>query len=331
MEFLDLGGNDRSSRRGRSNSKSKTFTKKTLTVGGIASIAGLASTLAANITLNNSSSVEFGQGVAQMVTCDDDGFTVKPIAYYDNASSSFRVDYVEVSGVNLIPKGAESGSYNSSDHTYTLYGSSEDRAAHPNQYYDSSANGWKNTCDGIALDFKAYTDDPRYSINTVDGVNQFNPGIETPTTTSSPLYWYVQGNAGIVDIDNLSYSHGLFNSNVGVTFDATHGGNSTPDDFYFRNHENEAFNFHQNYASIWFNINRYSPWAMTMTTPGDVGGTWYVADSTFRIFPTTGHHASLLYDIQDEGSDPAAGAISKITVESMQYFPSDYYSTNNIG
>jgi hypothetical protein len=62
---------------------------------------------------------------------------------------------------------------------------------------------------------------------------------------------------------------------------------------------------------------------IAITTPGDVGGTWYVKDSSFKIFASNGHHeAHLGWDI-DFGQDPIAGAISRITVESMKYFPTD--------
>ena len=90
--------------------KSKSY-KKALRVSGAISLVGVGSTFAANITLNSDQNVEFGQGVAQTLSCDDQ-VSINPVSYYDNTSGTFRLDYVEVSGLNLIPVGANSDSYN---------------------------------------------------------------------------------------------------------------------------------------------------------------------------------------------------------------------------
>jgi hypothetical protein len=60
-----------------SSKKSKKY-KKALVVGGAVSLAGLGSTFAANISLNQGNNVEFGQGVAQTAACDEDGFSIAP-------------------------------------------------------------------------------------------------------------------------------------------------------------------------------------------------------------------------------------------------------------
>jgi hypothetical protein len=108
VEILNLGnGSEDSSAQASPKSKKLKVAKAAIGIGTIASFAGLGSTLAANITLNDDQNVEFGQGVAQTAACDADGFTITPISYYDPDSSTFRLDYVEVSGLNLIPEGAD--------------------------------------------------------------------------------------------------------------------------------------------------------------------------------------------------------------------------------
>lgn len=184
MEILNLGSNDDN----ESELVVKKSKKKTLTaavgVSGIAAITGLGSTFAANISLNNDQSVEFGQGVTQTVACDSDGFVINPVTRYDNSLSKFRIDYVEITGIDLTPKGT---GYSSAG-----YDSQADAIAdHPGQYYDGIT--WVNTCDGVVLDFKAYTDDSDFESYTVDG------------TVNSPLYWS-QENANSGSMYNSSFA-----------------------------------------------------------------------------------------------------------------------------
>lgn len=79
----------------------KSSTKGLLAVAAFAAVAVLGSTLAANISLNSGSSLEFGQGVAQTTACDSDGITVTPRAVFSNVSSggSFNFATVSLSGV----------------------------------------------------------------------------------------------------------------------------------------------------------------------------------------------------------------------------------------
>ena len=86
--------------------KSTTKYKAALGVGSVVSLFGIGSTLAANISLNGGGNVEFGQGVATTAACDEDGFNVTPVTSYDNQHSIFRVDYVQVEGLNLTPEGS---------------------------------------------------------------------------------------------------------------------------------------------------------------------------------------------------------------------------------
>lgn len=79
----------------------KSSTKGLLAVAAFAAVAVLGSTLAANISLNSGSALEFGQGVAQTTACDGDGITVTPRAVFANASGagSFNFATVSFSGI----------------------------------------------------------------------------------------------------------------------------------------------------------------------------------------------------------------------------------------
>jgi hypothetical protein len=80
--------------------KKSSSSKVVLGLAGIAAVALLGSTLAANISLNSGSSVEFGQGVAQTTACDD-SITMTPSANFVNAASggSFNFSTVAFSGI----------------------------------------------------------------------------------------------------------------------------------------------------------------------------------------------------------------------------------------
>jgi hypothetical protein len=84
--------------------------------------AGIGSTLAANISLNNGGAVEFGQGVAQTATCDQDGFQITPFNRYNNTLGKFVLDHIDITGLNLTPVGT-----NESD---------SEKTAHPGTYKD---------------------------------------------------------------------------------------------------------------------------------------------------------------------------------------------------
>ena len=72
MEILKFENSSRPTRNKNSSSK------VVLGLAGIAAVALLGSTLAANISLNSGSAVEFGQGVALTSACDSDGITATP-------------------------------------------------------------------------------------------------------------------------------------------------------------------------------------------------------------------------------------------------------------
>ncbi len=101
MEILNLGGAEEENIPPRLKSRKKTKLKVAVGIGSLAAITGLGSTLAASITLNNDTPVEFGQGVATTAACDNDGITITPSSEYVPSSESFRLDTVQLSGINL--------------------------------------------------------------------------------------------------------------------------------------------------------------------------------------------------------------------------------------
>ena len=77
-------------------------------------------TLASNISLNSSSRVEFGQGVARTIACDSNGITVTAAASFVNArgGGSYALSSINVSGVDSSISGCQ-GEYL----TIKIYGS----------------------------------------------------------------------------------------------------------------------------------------------------------------------------------------------------------------
>lgn len=96
MEILKFENSSRPAR------KKSASSKITLGLAGIATVAILGSTLAANISLNSGAGVEFGQGVALTSACDSE-ITSTPTATFVNASSggSFNFSTVAFSGIAL--------------------------------------------------------------------------------------------------------------------------------------------------------------------------------------------------------------------------------------
>ena len=81
--------------------KKSSSSKVVLGLAGIAAVALLGSTLAANISLNTGAGVEFGQGVSQTTACDD-AITTTPSATFVNAASggSFNFATVALTGID---------------------------------------------------------------------------------------------------------------------------------------------------------------------------------------------------------------------------------------
>ena len=257
---------------------SKLKYKVVVGVGGLAGLFGIGSTLAANISLNNGGAVEFGQGVAQTSACDEDGFKVTPITSYDNANSIFRLDKVQVSGLNLTPVGT-----GFSDGGFATI--EEARAAHPGEYFDG---GWKKTCDGVVLDFKAYTNNPDYANYT-----ESNYIDKTGTSISSPVMWsQLNGQAAAWESTR--------NSGFAYVFDST--------------------NNDENYASGSASGSRRN---RTGDYSSDISR-MRVRDK--RNFFTD--HSSFWFGSRSTDWRPNAATISKITVQSMKYFPINYMDMN---
>ena len=168
-----------------SQKKSKNY-KKALRVGGAVSLMGIGSTFAANITLNDNRNVEFGQGLAQTAACDSNGFSVIPVSSYDNSHSAFRVDRVQITGLDLTPVGF---GWDDSDLSGAYADQDAAALAHPGQYYDTAADAWKRTCDGVVLDFRAYTDEAQYAPFTRYGYYD----VSNPDTSTAVAWGQLNG------------------------------------------------------------------------------------------------------------------------------------------
>ena len=274
--------------------KSKTKYKAALGVGSVVSLFGIGSTLAANISLNGGGNVEFGQGVATTAACDEDGFNVTPVTSYDNAHSVFRVDYVQVSGIDLTPEGTGyeiSGSGVTDQNNDATVDQSDAKEQFPGQYYDGAA--WKRTCDNVVLDFKAYTNDAQFAKYTVDGYNATDP-----TDTTSPLMWAQRFTN---DSSELAYS-GPYRTAEISSFAAII-------DAYDVRVNNDSYEWNYFTVDEWFN------------------GSIYIWDRTIL----DGASSSFAFRWSYDNDRPNAAAISKITVQSMKLAPENYYASWDVG
>jgi hypothetical protein len=267
----------------KSKKKSKTKYKAALGVGSAVSLFGIGSTLAANITLNNDQNVEFGQGVVTTAACDEDGFTITPVTYFDNQEEVFKVEHVLVSGVNLNTEGKN---WDDPDLNSTYADQAAAKAAHPGQYYDTDANSWKNTCDGVVLDFKAYTDDSLYVDRTVitgDGAGSLQNPIgwyQEPRSWDSPQNRY-PGFALVIDVSDDGYFGGEGPESSYKNWAVDVYSSDGPEDMTF-----QGVDFQRGDSS-------------------NSSFKFYVEDALYK-------------------TDPAS--ISKITVQSMSEFPASYYA-----
>lgn len=99
MEILKFDNAPQSPR--KSKKKGSSNLKVMTALASVAAVAVLGSTLAANITLNNNASLEFGQGVQLTAACDDSGITIAPGASFVNSSSSFMFKTIALSGIDF--------------------------------------------------------------------------------------------------------------------------------------------------------------------------------------------------------------------------------------
>lgn len=126
MDILNLGGVNEPSER-----PSKKKLKVIIGIGLLAGVMGMGSTLAASITLNSGTSVEFGQGVQLVAACDT-AITVTPTSTFvndtDSAQSNFRLNTIVLSdiGEGCLGKKLRITGYTNSETltTYTLAGNS---------------------------------------------------------------------------------------------------------------------------------------------------------------------------------------------------------------
>ena len=144
--------------------QSKKSMKIVLGSGALVGVIAIGSTLAASINLNAGAPVEFGQGVAQTVACDDQ-IIVTPYSKFVNRdlidfSSQSVLDRIDFSGVDLSKPG---WNYQTDD-----WASQEDQNAHPGQYVNDNGT-WTNTCSEKQFIIKIYTNKSQFVNLTVDG------------------------------------------------------------------------------------------------------------------------------------------------------------------
>jgi len=198
--------------------KNKNY-KKALRVGSVVSLVGLGSTFAANISLNQGDNVEFGQGVAQTAACDEDGFSLTPRTRFDNTRSMFRLERIDVTGLNLTPVGT---GWNDGDLNGVYGDQAAAKTAHPGQYYDNGT--WKRTCDGVVLDFKAYTDNTDFAGYTSDAYT--NSGN---TSISSPIGWSQLNGQPLTNSTNNGFAVKFDIYDIADGIDTTYGVNNAND------------------------------------------------------------------------------------------------------
>jgi hypothetical protein len=105
----------------RGKATSRKSLKMVLGIGVISGAFALSSTLAANIALNDSGNVEFGQGIAQTTACSNgDSLIVTPLSSFTNAAGEGSFDFTGVT-VSEIPD-----SCNGVDFVISAYNTSGD-------------------------------------------------------------------------------------------------------------------------------------------------------------------------------------------------------------
>ena len=259
--------------------------KVALGATGVASLFGIGSTLASNITLNGGGNVEFGQGVAHQVACSKNGFSITPLQQFDNQRNLHRVTALHISGIDMTPIGTN---WDASGSGYFSGEQAQSLADHPGQYYNTSTNEWTPTCDNVVLDFQMYTNNPDYVQYTY-----------TQTGINSPLLW----NTRLRDDGTVLY---------GAHVDAAvvlHWNGS----YYENNYGQLSSTSYSDYFSgyIWSQGNPQYSVGSDFSTPSN-------ASFNVAIDPANSRSSS----VQNDNYAPVAAAISSITVESMNYFPS---------
>jgi len=86
MEILKFESGKNAPRRSQASQKNKTI-RLAVAIGAVALVGVLSSTLAANISINSGSNVEFGQGVSGAAACDAN-LTITPGSSFQNTGGS---------------------------------------------------------------------------------------------------------------------------------------------------------------------------------------------------------------------------------------------------
>jgi len=76
--------------------------KYILGIGVIAGVLAIGSTLAANINLNTSHPIEFGQGTAATVSCQSNPITVKPKEMLLNGTNTFVLSGLSIQNIDQV-------------------------------------------------------------------------------------------------------------------------------------------------------------------------------------------------------------------------------------
>jgi hypothetical protein len=118
MPLLDFESESRSSGRAIYSKHARRPLTLILGIGALAGIIGLGSSLAANIDINTGSPIEFGQGVAQTTSCDNE-ITVTPESNFVNSNQAggFTFNRVRISGID-----SSTGHCNGKNFTIRAYG-----------------------------------------------------------------------------------------------------------------------------------------------------------------------------------------------------------------
>jgi len=286
--------------KGAKRAKRITSTNKVaLGATGVVSLFGIGSTLASNITLNGGGNVEFGQGVAHQVACSKNGFSITPLEQFDNLKNLHRVTALRISGIDMTPIGTNWDAQNSG---YTAGQQAQSLLDHPGEYFNTSTHEWTPTCDNVVLDFQMYTNNPQYLKYTYSGYesDEDNTSSITPTGINSPLLWHTA-----LRDDGTVYQGSTADAAIVLHWNGT----------YYEN----------NYAQITSTAYDYNGgWVWSQGDGGFPPGSDFSTPSsaTFDIYiDPSGFNGNRSNSVQNDNYAPAAAAVSSITVESMNYFP----------
>lgn len=267
--------------------------RNVLLAGGAVGLVGIGTTLAANINLNSGQNIEYGQGIQVTTKCDADGFTIKPHTEYDNGIGASRVADIRITGLNLTAVGTGwdqvPGSPYEDQNAAAL--------AHPGEYYDYNESTWKRTCDGIVMDFRAYTNSSEYANYTLDNYNAQG----SPTTAyGSPVMWSQYNGQ---DATNMNAS----NAGIAVKFtmnpDSTLAGTQ------------RGINNTQ--------VNGY--------TSGNWNGFWIWDNNNGSVLNYSDPLNAKFTILFNDDARPRAATISKLSVSTSSEFSSTYLTENYYG